>query len=137
METTGQISDVGTAWAMAEMESCIRAQSVNLDAAMESIRTHAADARKAQAALELFKQNLCEKALECAEENGLCDRVERFLDEEMGLGEYLRNDVDVKIEFTVSVSRIGRRDPDEEDIEAAVRDYLSHGLGYGDYEVES
>lgn len=127
-EATTQILDPGTAWDMADMERRYRSAQAN-------VRAVADRHLKAERELEAFKRDLCEKALDYADEYGLCNKVEAFLTDKMDLGEYLQRDVDVEVTFTVTVKTIGRNEPDHDDVAEAAAEYLRYQFGETDWQV--
>lgn len=138
--------DEATAWELAIMEAAHREYVTASDKAIEdcgarivtlhnTLAQRAMDYRNLNNAYEAFRREVAEKLMEKAEEKGWCEEAEEFIEDELGLGEFLERDVDVAVSFTVTVSTRGRRAPDQDAVDEACIDYVREQMGSDDWRV--
>jgi hypothetical protein len=141
VETT-QVVDLGMAWDLAHSEAVGRDALRALNAsprrvnALEVAWTPRGDAlRRVQGEFQAFRRMVAEKLMEKAEEKRWCEEAEKFIDEELGLGEFIEKTVDVNVSFTVSVQVRGRQEPEQDAVDEACIDYVRHRLDSDDWQV--
>lgn len=148
MEGTVESTQVNeaTAWELAIMEAAHREYVTASDKAIEDCGARIAelhntmaqrgvDYRNLNNRFEEFRREVAEKLMEKAEEKGWCEEAEEFIEEELGLGEFLDRDVDVHVSFTVTVNTRGRRSPDQDAVDEACRDYIAGRMDSDDWRV--
>lgn len=138
VETT-QVTDLGHAWDLAHAEAVGRDALRVLNASQqrwdEERRGLAVRINKLADDHEAFRRMVAEKLMEKAEEKRWCEEAEEFIDEELGLGEFIEKTVDIDVSFTVSVQTRGRQEPDQYEVDEACIDYVRTRLNFSDWQV--
>jgi hypothetical protein len=125
--TVQRVEDAGHAYELAALEYRLRVQLERGDGLYRRMRTAEDD-------LEAFRRRVAEAIMEKAEEKGWCSEAEEFVDD-LGLGEYIEEEVNVQVSFQVSVTRRGRSEPDQDAIDAAAIDYIRNQMDSNDWQV--